>query len=428
MQKAEKERARRSPRRWVVPPGLGALGEPFAGWHVVDELRSPLGVLLWQSLRDAMLWAGMTPEQRRRLFIKGAGERRRDAVALHADRELRAPLLLLTRVLDNRDGNRAADLSEACQAVSRWAEARGLCRTALAFAEGAAAVAPDQAGPAYAVGMLARRGAEHRRAETWFRRALGLARRSGDWKHYALACIGLGGLGLQRGELGAARAWLVKALRTCRRHGLWSVKPMVLHELFSVSAAAENVHDAERSARAAFRAYGRRHPRLLLLVHDVARWWLRQGWHARVLPIFQAVLPHVRERPARLEVLASLARAAGYAGRRIAFADAWDETWRLVDRSDDEENVAAALIQLGEGAAALGDRDRAGMAAMQALAVAERRREERQRAAAEHVLVSLRRPRTPPPCPPEQDPALVAASDELAAAFVDALTADAPEE
>ena len=62
MSKPHPETKRRSPRPWVVPPGLLLQDEPYEGFYVLEETRSELGVLLWQSLRDVDLWSEARPE------------------------------------------------------------------------------------------------------------------------------------------------------------------------------------------------------------------------------------------------------------------------------------------------------------------------------------------------------------------------------
>ncbi len=76
--------------------------------------------------------------------------------------------------------------------VAGWAEAEGKLALALGYAQAVALVRTGEARAAYAVGLLARRRAEYARAETWFRRAVMLARQSGDWPAYCLAFVGLG--------------------------------------------------------------------------------------------------------------------------------------------------------------------------------------------------------------------------------------------
>jgi tetratricopeptide (TPR) repeat protein len=399
--------------------------EPFDGWHVVDELRTGLGVVLWQTLRDVEMWAASAPEARARLFAYGTLGRRREWIqSVGAPKPLREPLETLTRVLDARHPPDPEEITAAATAVSRWAAESGLPRVALALAQTAALASPERADAAYLVGLLARRSAQYRRAETWFRRALALGRRTRDWNDYGLACIGLGVLYRQRGDYPAARTWFYKALRVARRNGLWSVRPMALHDLFCVAANGAQVEEAETWARRAFRAYGRRHPRLVVLAHDVARFWLLRGKYADALRVFRAALPHITRLAERRLAVSNLARAAAGLGDRMTFAEMWSDTWRLVDDYEDTESVPEALITLAQGAAALGDPDRGQLAASHALKVAIQRNEAEQRLAAEDLLESLRRtrvapaPRLPAPAGPEPE------IHPFAADLVEALTLD----
>jgi tetratricopeptide (TPR) repeat protein len=420
------ERSLRASRLWVVPPGLMTHEEPFEGYRVLDEVRTGAGVTLWEFLRDIDLWSTTAPECRGRLFAPGAARRRRDRVlAMDVARELRPALEAIGRALEGRIRAPGQQLTEACHALSRWAGEQGLPHTALAFAQSAALATPDEPAPAYVVGLLARRSAEYRRAETWFRRTLALARRVGDWNHYGLACIGLGNLNRQRGDYPSARNWYVKALRVSRRRSLWDVRPMAMHDLFCVAANGGQVDDAEEWARRAFRAYGRRHPRLVALAHDVARFWLLNRRDEDALRVFRAVLPHIERISERRLVTSNMALAAAGLNDRFTFAAMWSETWRQVDEYEDQERVAEALVALAEGALALGDPDRAQLAAGQALKVAGQRDEAESRLAAERVLESLRRVRVGVPARPPEPPAAEPAEGEGAAEevpnFVDSL-------
>ncbi|HEX6748992.1 MAG TPA: tetratricopeptide repeat protein [Longimicrobium sp.] len=420
------KRGRRAGRLWIVPPGLTAAGEPFEGHRVLEEVSGGLGVALWQVTRDVDLWSTTAPEGRVRLFASGQGRRRRERMAaLGTLRELRLPLETIGRALESRSRHAGAQVTRACEAVSRWAEKQGLPRTALAFAQSAALATPEQPGPAYEVGQLARRNAEYRRAETWFRRALGLARRARDWRYYGLACLGLGTVNLERGDVRAARNWFLRALRIGRRHALWDVRPQAMHDLFCIAVAHGLDDEAEGWAWRAFRAYGRRHPRLVDLASDVARFWLRHERYDEALRVFRAVLNHVDRVAEQRVVVASMARAAAGLGDRRAFAAMWSETWRLVDEHPDHDAVAQALVALAEGAAVLGDPDRGQLAATHALRVATQHDEPEHRAAAEQVLGSLRTVRMGvSTAPPRPEPGEERDVPDLAAELVDALSVD----
>lgn len=425
MSQPHSRRIRRHSRPWIAPPGLLMQGEPFEGYHVLDESRDELGLLLWQSLRDVEVWAQTEPEQRPELFTSGAlGERmERIDEEVDAAAPVRPVLEGLANLLASPGRVTPLEVCELCQELSRWASDAGLPRTSLAFAQRGAMAAPDEAGPAYLVGLISRRAADYRRAEVWFRRALALARLSLDWKHYGLAHMGLANLYMQRGDAPRARARLLRALRSSRRYGVWTVKPYALHDLFLINATGDDPKLAEQYARAAYRAYGRRHPRLPALAHDVAWFWMLQRQFHRALPIFQAVLPHFPRPPERMIVLSNVARAAGGACLFTAFDRAWNEVWQMVDDSKDRERVAEALINLSHGAAALGLVVRMEMAASYALTIATRRSEAQQQMAAEELLAASRYSQ-----PQENemyhadDQALASASDWLAGELVEALT------
>ncbi|HEX6373657.1 MAG TPA: hypothetical protein VF006_32320 [Longimicrobium sp.] len=426
MRKPHPDTKRRISRPWVVPPGLLLLNEPFEGFNVLDEIRSELGVLLWQSLRDVDLWSLARPEARAGLFSPGSLRKRSERIESeietgHAARPL---LEAMTRLLAAPDRVSEREVSEVCEEISRWASDTGHARTALAFAQRAALAAPDEAAPAYLVGLVSRRAADYRRAETWLRRTLALSRLNRDWRYYGLAHLGLANLHMQRGDAPRARVRLLRALRASRRYGLWSVRSMVLHDLFCITATGEHAEHAEMYARAAFRSYGRRHPRLPVLAHDVARYWMSRGHYARAFETFRAVLPHLTRASDRLLGWANLAQAAGGAGDSHAFNEAWARVWRMVDSGSDMERVAEALINVAVGAAALGQWVRQELAASYALQVAKRRSEAQQRLKAEELLESARRAgmgrRVPEP--PEPAPEFSEASGQLAEELVAALT------
>jgi tetratricopeptide (TPR) repeat protein len=387
-------RSRRSSRPWIVPPGLLVQSEPFEGFHVLDELRSELGLLLWQSLRDVDMWAQAEPEERGELFTAEALALRMERVEqeLVADDPARTVVEGLAGLLAAPGRLSPREVSELCEATSRWASDAGLPRTALAFATRAAMAAPDEAAAAYLVGLISRRAADYRRAEVWFRRALALARHNHDWRVYALAHAGIAHIHMQRGHAPKARARLLKALRAARRYGIWSVRSIVLHDLFAISATGPDPRLAEHYARAAFRSYGRRHPRLPVLAHDIARFWMSQGHYDLALATFQAVLPHLTRPPEHMLGLSNLAQAAGGAGEAATFTRAWNDVWRMIDERDDTERVAEALINLAHGAASLGQVVRMDMAASYALTVATRRNEAQQKLVAEQLLHTARHP------------------------------------
>lgn len=421
------KKARGRSRPWIVPPGLLVQGEPFEGFNVLDERRDELGLLLWQSLRDVEVWAMAPAHQRADLFTAGALRQRMDRIQQEVapGAPVRSVLEGLASLLARPSRVTPREVCDLCETLSRWASDAGLPRTALAFAVRGAMATPDEAAPAYLVGLISRRTADYRRAEVWFRRALAIARHTGDWRVYSLAHAGLGQMHMQRGDGPRARSRLLRALRAARRHGIWSVRSTALHDLFCIAATGPDARLAEQYARAAFRSYGRQHPRLPVLAHDIARFWMMHGYHALALPTFQAVLPHLTRPVERMLGLSNLAQAAAGAGDAECFARTWNDVWRMIDERDDGECVAEALINLARAAELLGQVVRLDMAASYALTVATRRNEAQEKVVAEALL---QRSRTlgkeaaePPPDEEGEEELPLIGSDLLAEELVEAL-------
>ncbi|HEV3051565.1 MAG TPA: tetratricopeptide repeat protein, partial [Longimicrobium sp.] len=295
-----------------MPPALKRGDEIFEGLGVLDELSGERGLVLWQSLRDSLLWADAQEDERTALFSPDA-ERARMAMILAAQPapELEEPLSVLARMLGEPARISEEMVALACRRISQWSDDEGLLATALAFAQASATVTPGDAGAAFAVGKLARRRAEYARAETWFRRTIALARQVGDWATYAQAFNGLGNLYRQRGNLPAARRFLLRAVRAAQRNSLHAIEGAALHDWFVVATEGDRVEEAQQLARAAFEAYGPHHPRIPMLAQDVAYWWTTQGYHARALPVLRSTLPHFTQPHERLNPWGSVARAAG---------------------------------------------------------------------------------------------------------------------
>jgi tetratricopeptide (TPR) repeat protein len=382
---------RKTQRRWRVPPALKRGDEIFEGLGVLDELSGERGLVLWQSLRDALLWADAQEDERAALFAADAERARMAAiVASQPSPELEEPLGVLARMLGEPAQISEEMVALACRRVSQWADNEGLLTTALAFAQAAATVTPGDAGMAYAVGKLARRRAEYARAETWFRRTIALARQIGDWATYSQAFLGLGRMYMQRGNLPAARRFLVRATRAAQRNSLHGIEAMAQHDLFAVAGLADRPVEASQYARAAYEAYGPHDPAIPRLAQDVAYWWIIQGHHAEALPVLESVLPHFTQPSDRMTVLGSIARASGGLGQRDRFREAWEAAHDLLRNTATHEHAAQGLLDMAHGAASLGLWDKAETAAREAMETGSRRNEARIRLIAEGVMESVR--------------------------------------
>lgn len=384
---------RKTQRRWRVPPALRRGDEVFEGLGILDEVSGERGLLLWQSLRDALLWAEAAEEEREALFAPDA-ERTRMAMVLAAapPEALEEPLAVLARMLAEATAIGEETVALAALRVSQWADEEGLMTTALSFAQAAATVTPGDPAAASRVARLARRRAEYARAETWYRRTIALARQVGDWATYSQAFLGLGNMAMVRGNLPGARRLLVRAFRAAQRNSLHHLEGMALQDLFGVAVEAGRPDDAQQYARAAFEAYGPLNPALPRLAQDVAYWWVTQGQAAKALPVLRSVLARITDgdAPDRMATLGSIARATGILGEREEFRAAWDAVYDLLDQTGADVRAAQGLLDTAHGASSLGLWDRAETAAREALNIAGRRSEGKVRLAAEALLESVR--------------------------------------
>jgi len=389
----------RKPRRWHAPPALVHGNESLEGSELLEEFSGAAGLALWQSMRDATLWAGaLEPGERAGLFYAGAYEQRiRQIEEAGLDAAVDAPLRALAAISRDPMAAREEDILSACSDIANWAEGQEKLGTAIALAQAGALAAPTNAAAGLRVGQLARRKAEYARAESWFRRAIGLGRQARDWVSYADAFLGLGNLYLQRGNVPAARL-----------PSIHKIQGRALHELFNVAVSVDTPARALELGRAAFEAYGPTHPRLYDLACDLAYFWMQRGRFGPAMSVFQGLLPHIGDPTERMQTVAAIGRAAGGAGNRAVFDEAWDELWGFAGDWHTRPTAAQALLDLSRGAASLKDWARAERAATTARDVATRREEARVAMQAEALLDSVSRKRnleTAHPAPGAEDDA-----------------------
>ncbi|HSU13932.1 hypothetical protein [Longimicrobium sp.] len=340
---------RSASRRWCVPPALQhEPDELLEAVQVLQEMPTPVGAILWQSVRDVTLWAEIAEDERDELFgINAAHRRLNELLAAGAEPSLEVSLTTLAALVGSPATANPEIVSLVCQQIARWAEGRGAWGTAMAYAQAAALATPLEAGPALFAGSLALRWRRSARAETWLRRAIGLARRGRVWEAYAQAYVEMGALYTRRGQPGTAHRFYVQGLRAARRHGLILIRGTALHGMLLLALEAGHLDDAERYARGAMRAYGRGHPRLSELLHDVAFLFVRKESYSRAIPMLQKLLPSRVEPVERALTLSILAHAAAGDENQRLYQEAWMDAWSLINRNPAEaDRHARALLEL----------------------------------------------------------------------------------
>jgi tetratricopeptide (TPR) repeat protein len=343
--------------------------EPFDGWCIFREVRGELGVALWHMVRDVDLWA--TTEPRDALFSPGAAVRRRDLLdAADAPRELAAALDVLAGLVAYPLEANAEAVSLACGRVARWAEQRKAHSTALAFGQGAALALPECSRAAVEVGRLAALRGDVPRAESWLRRAVGLARREPDRTTYALAWTELGDLfaGLHR-DVRARRAY-ARAIRMARRAGASGVRGRALWGVGRLEIRAERYPEAGAAFHAARRSFPEGHPTRAAFMHDRAELAVRQGRGVDAAPALRRLLI-AREEPAdRLRTLALLALCAAQANNPTAVSEVWHPAETYLVLATPGEAVTLALLDLARAALLVGNRRLADVTTRRAEAMA----------------------------------------------------------
>ncbi|MBW3571358.1 MAG: hypothetical protein KY467_09645 [Gemmatimonadetes bacterium] len=404
-------------RRTRIPPALTRGAESMPAIGILDEVPGDLGVLLWRSARNVALWAATPAASRGALFAGGAADAREAALSgVEVDPEIAAPLSVMVRLLESPATMDVGRVVNACRRISVWAEQRGALATALEFMQAAALSAPQVAALAYGVGRLARRRAEYDRAESWYGRAIVQARRTGDWRTYALGYSGLGNLNTQKGNFPVARRAQMRGLRAALRHNLTDLQGIAFHDLFVTHIETGAGTEATTFASRAFHAYGPDHPFVPRLAYDVAYHWGLEGYFEEALRVSQA-LENCFQGPAENAlVLGLIARAAGGSGEVEAFEEARRRVEQVLRGGVGHDSAARALLGISYGAASLQRWELAEQAAIRALQIANERREGRVVLAAESAL-DFARTRPEPPRPAEAKEA----QSVLAGDFVEAL-------
>lgn len=339
------------------------------GAAVLAEAPPEAAALLWHVFRSAQLWARGTGGPWMSSETMAAWEEE----VLASPREL--PLWSAAAVTIEQLGHPAEveveTLAWALLGVNDWALMKEFPATAVAFAEVAAQVFPENPRYAYIAGVMLRNHGHVRDAARWFRRASRIARWQEDFEGQVLSLAKLGMLRWNQGRFPAARSILRRALRIARRHRLQERQAEVLHDLCAIAITAHDHEQAERYARQAFDTYPLGHHRLPALAYDIAYYWLTRGYAARALPIFRQLLPHFPEPHRRIQVLAALSRAGGVLGDAEAFEAARAEIGAIRPTLTNRCTLAAVLLDVGIGAAQLGRWSAAEEAFAAALDVAE---------------------------------------------------------
>jgi tetratricopeptide (TPR) repeat protein len=383
-----------------TPAKIPSIFPPAPSWPrdetaLLTETDVPLALLLWQRVRDVRLWAMAPPGGRLGLFVgRGEVESTLEAGEGLADC-LTAPLRALGALVRYPEYVSGADLCAACLAVSEWAEREHMAETALHFAEAAALADPMSARAAALAGSACTAQAADQRAELWLTRAIRTARRTGDWEWHARAYLRLGMLFYELGDVRRARRAHNRARSSARWSGYYTYAATAHHNLLLIECSAGTYEAGERHALRALELYSAQHARLPHLAHDVGCLLALHGAYTDALAVLDAALPFFTRPWERVAMMGTVALAAAGTGHRERHAGAVADLLLLGPAA--ETHAAGALSLAAEGAAMLGDRERARGLATRALELAERRREREPSRRARRVLEGAQDGRSAPP-------------------------------
>lgn len=406
-------RPRLSPR-----PLLHTAGQPqLRGLVILEEYDAAPGLLLWESFRDAELWA--SADARRGLFVRSSGSRAPAVAELPHDpyAPIKPALVLLSLLPHQRDSDAPA-VGDGCDHIARWSHDLGRLGTAVEYGQVASLADPRNAIYAVRTARWLRMRAEYARAWSWFDYGVVIARRENDWQAYCEAYAGIGNLYVQVGNYPRARVAHQRVLRAARRNHLPDMIASAYHNLFVVEMEVGNTERAEFYAQRALQTYPLSSPSLPRLARDLAWRWMVRGYFERALPLAREALAHFNAPADRALLWSDIARAAAGAGALEVFEDAWAQTRVLFFQYPMDPWPADILVNLAHAAATVGERTRADWAATKAMEVARSRKESTLVLAAEAILDSLVRAPSPMLVPaPKQE------SDSFVERFVARLRA-----
>lgn len=362
---------RRQPHR--IPPPISYGSESLDAEIVLHEESGELALLLWKTLRSVRLWCELPADQRPQVFGAEAYDLRlRRLATLDADTDLEDTLETAASLLKGEDAHVAAVVT-ACRLLGAWAERRGSLGTALEFTQAAALLSPGDAELVLSVATLARARGELARAESWYRQAIAVGRRTHDWISLSGAYLGIGRTFLDGGNLPAARQALVRGIRAATRHSLWQERALLAHEYVRYAIAAGRPADVMKAGRAALEAYTADSAGVHQLAADLGAYWVRSGHPAPGRGVLAALSTTALDPESQLEVAGALALAAAAEGDAAGYESAANRVRSLLSGSAPARASAGAWMDLARGALLLDDRALAVEAAEAAQRAAELR-------------------------------------------------------
>ena len=351
-------------------------------------------------------WSESQPASRRALFpstpTSSVLEKRRHALASPSA----PPAEALQTIWSAKGSPLVADarsLGHACFELARWAERREHRKTAMEWAEIAAAIDPENPKFSNLAGRLNRNENEYERAEIWFKRGVAFARDQDDKVELIRAHLGYGRLCTELGRLRDASTHLNTGSRLAKQYGPPSLAAEAQHDLCALLISHGQYEEAERRARRALRLYGKTHRRLPYFGGDVALLFVLEGDYLNAARILPTVVRLIQQPSVRTAMVALNARALAGAGRIDDAVVARTRASKMLAKHDGLEPLAR--WHLADSARLAGDWSRADAEAVRALEAATIAKD---RETATHIarlldLIRNRAPALPRPIRSDED-------------------------
>lgn len=325
--------------KWSVGPPPNWPLDDFA---VLAEVDGELGRELLLALHNVRLLAAAPEAARTKLFrARGSAH-----TIVSAPDPIRSALAVFAAMV-HRGEPSTRELSRACHHVAQWAAGQSYPVTAIAYAEAAAHLLPSEAELANLAGRACRQAGERARAELWYERGLGLARRSGNAQEYINGHLGFGNLLRDYGEHGGALRWIKRAGVAARRFGLREAAAEALHDAYAIAYLRGEFARATSFARRAARVYPVHARRMPYFGADLALLLSRRGFYGIALELLRTVQPHLKAPVDALQIWSLVAYAAGGCGDHEAYHEALGQVREMSETY--RESSAAALSYAAAG-------------------------------------------------------------------------------
>ena len=344
----------RSPLDFAHP--LEVRAPTMEGAAILDELPPAAALVLLRTFRLVNAWSRGPDAVGDLLRRKQMSMWEEEALLAGLDEQLWAPVAVIASAMKSPGRADARDLAKCCFAISDWALEQGAEGTALHFSEAAALAWPENARYAWVTGRMLRNAGRSSEAESWLKRAARVAVWHDDWEAQDLALNSLGNLYTQTGRFDDAQRCLDRAFGAARRYRLRDRESAVAHDLLMLHAFTGRWQRAEEMALRSFDLHPPDHPNVPKLAHDTAQLWIETGRADLSLTILYTLLPRFQAPEERLRALASTIYAAGFADARTAYDAAQPEARRIISEMEDSPGALSwALLDIGIGAACMGD-------------------------------------------------------------------------